>query len=170
MSKYNYSNEIVNKSDRKRLYFFEEISDMLTLYDSTNKEVNELIYWLYFLSRGNDYREPKKYITNEKYELKPDKQIDENTFIRNVWNNDLIIYNIVSTIHDNKSWQIEDVLSDIIEKIYFILDKIIFPDYRPGLDYEDTRYYVEVEYISKEEQEIIKREHNIDFKEQDWRA
>lgn len=170
MANFDYSNGEVNRSDRKRLYFFEEISDMLTMYDSTSNEVNELIYWLYSLSRDRAYREPKNYRTNDNYELKPDRQTDENTFVRNVWNNDLIIYNIVSTIHDNNSWGTKDVLSEIIEKIYFILDKVIHPDYRPGLDYEDTRYYVEVEYISKEKQEEYKKEHNMDFKEENWRA
>ena len=170
MSKFDYSDGIVNKTDRKRLYFFEEISDMLTMYDSSDNEVNELIYWLYSLSQGSSHLEPKNYEVNFDYELKPDKQTDENTFVRNVWNNDLIIYAIVSTIHDNNSWGEKDVLSDIVEKIYFKLDKIIHPDYRPGLDYEDTRYYVEVEYISKEKQEEIKKEHNMDFKEENWRA
>ena len=104
------------------------------------------------------------------YQLKPDQQTDENTFVRNVWNNDLIVYSIVSTIHDNNSWETKDVLSDIVEKIYFKLDKIIHPDYRPGLDYEDTRYYVEVEYINKEKQDKMKSEHNMDFNEENWRA
>ena len=170
MEKFDFSEGIINKSDRKRLYFFEEISDMLTMYDSSDNEVNELIYWLYSLSRNISYRESKDYETDFDYELRPDKQTDENTFVRNVWNNDLIIYAIVSTIHDNNSWGEKDVLSDIVEKIYFKLDKIIHPDYRPGLDYEDTRYYVEVEYISKEKQEKLKAEHNMDFEENDWRA
>ena len=170
MGKFDYSKGIVNTSDRKRLYFFEEMSEMLTLYDSSDNEVNELIYWLYSLSQRVSYLEPKNYETNFDYELKPDRQTDENTFVRNVWNNDLILYAIVSTIHDNNSWGEKDVLSDIIEKIYFKLDKIIHPDYRPGLDYEETRYYVEVEYISKEKQEKLKAEHNMDFEEKNWRA
>ena len=170
MEKFDYSESIIDKTDRKRLYFFEEMSDMLTMYDSTSEEVNELIQWLYSLCRSVSYREPRHFETTCDYELKPDKQTDENTFVRNVWNNDLIIYAIVSTIHDNNSWETKDVLSDIIAKIYFKLDKIIHPDYRPGLDYEDTRYYVEVEYINKEKQERIKAEHNMDFKEEDWRA
>ncbi len=170
MGKFDYSKGIVNTSDRKRLYFFEEMSEMLTLYDSSDNEVNELINWLYSLSQSVSYLEPKNYETNFDYELKPDRQTDENTFVRNVWNNDLILYAIVSTIHDNNSWGEKDVLSDIIEKIYFKLDKIIHPDYRPGLDYEETRYYVEVEYISKEKQEKLKSEHNMDFEEKNWRA
>lgn len=170
MAKYDYSNGKIDKSDRKRLYFFDELSDMLTMYDSSSEEVNELIYWLYYLSRGLSYKEPKSYETKSDYELQPDKQFDENTFIRNVWNNDMIIYSIVATVNDNNSWETKDDLTDIIRKIYFILDKIIHPNPRPGLDYEDTRYYVEVEYINKEEQERLKKEHNLDFKEEDWRA
>ena len=77
---------------------------------------------------------------------------------------------MVATVNDNNSWETKDDLTEIIRKIYFILDKIIHPNPRPGLDYEDTRYYVEVEYINKEEQERLKKEHNLDFKEEDWRA
>lgn len=170
MTKFDYSNGIVNKSDRKRLYFFEELSDILIMHDSTNNEINELIYWLYSLCKSSSYQEYKKYKSNYKYDLFPDKQVDENTFMRNVWYGDMIIYSIVSAVHDNNSWSIKDSLSEIIEKIYFILDIIIHPDYRPGLDYEDTRYYVEVEYISKEKQEGILKEHNMDFKKENWRA
>ena len=59
MSKFDYSNGFVDKKDRKRLYFFEEITDILVMYDSTNSDVNELIYWLYSLSRSVSYREYK---------------------------------------------------------------------------------------------------------------
>ena len=69
MEKFDYSNGIVDKTDRKRLYFFEEISDMLTMYDSSDNEVNELIYWLYSLSRNISYREPKDYETDFDYKL-----------------------------------------------------------------------------------------------------
>ena len=170
MGKFDYSKGIVNTSDRKRLYFFEEISEMLTLYDSSDNEVNELIYWLYSLSRNTSHLEPKNYETSFDYELKPDKQTDENTFIRENDTHDLRIYTIIATIQEESTWAIRDALYDITDKIYHKLDKIIHPDYRPGLDYERVRYYTEVEYISKEEQKRIKAEHNLDFKEEDWRA
>lgn len=170
MSKYDYSNGIVKKSDRKRLYFFEEITNMLIMYDSTSEDVNELIYWLYSLCRSVSYREYNIHNHNSKYELQTDKQLDENTFIRNIWDGDMIIYSIMSSICDNNSWIINDSLTEISRKIYFILDKIIHPDYRPGLDYENTRYYVEVEYINREKQKELNEKYNISFREQDWKA
>jgi len=169
MTKYDYSNGKVDKSDRKRFYFFEELSDMLTMYDSTSQEVNELIYWLYCLCRSKDFKEPIDYRTNYDYGLKPDKQFDENTFIRNVWNNDVMIYALVQTVCDNKSWQVKDDLNVIVKQIYDILEKVIHPNYRPGLDYEDTRYYVEVEYINKEKTEELEKQ-GMDFKRENWRA
>ena len=70
MSKFDYSNGFVDKKDRKRLYFFEEITDILVMYDSTNLDVNELIYWLYSLSRSVSYREYKIRKSKKKYKLK----------------------------------------------------------------------------------------------------
>ena len=170
MAKFDYSNGFVDKKDRKRLYFFEEITDILVMLDSTSEEVNELIYWLYSLSRGVSYREYKLKKYKKKYDLKPDRQVDENTFIRNIWNNDMLIYSIILSIHDYSSWCTKDVLTEIVDKIYWIMDKIVHAYYRPGLDLEDTRYYVEVEYISKEKQKEIKEKHNMDFEEENWRA
>ena len=170
MTKFDYSNGIVDRKDRKRLYFFEEITDILVMLDSTNDEVNELIYWLYSLSRSVSYREYKIRKSKKKYKLKKDRQVDENTFIRNVWNNDMFIYCIILSIHDYSSWCTRDTLTEIVDRIYWIMDEVVHPNYRPGLDLEDTRYYVEVEYISKEKQKEIKEKHNMDFEKENWRA
>ena len=138
MSKYDYSNGIIDKSNRKRYYFFSEFSKILTMYESTSEEVNELIKWLYTL--------------------------------RNVWVQDLRLYSLVAAVHETGSWGRKDVLSEITFEIYKKLNDIIHPNPRPGLDYEEVRYYSEVEYISKDEQIKIKKEHNIDFDEKNWRA
>ena len=169
MGKYDYSNVYIDKSNRKRLYFYEVITDIMTTYDSSNDEVNELIYWLYFLSHGKDYREPQKIFKAKPCDLKADKQVDENTFIRNVWKPDLTLYSIVSGICTGSEFQEKDVLYDITKKIYFMLDDIIYPDYRQGLDYEDTRYYVEIEYINEEQTKKLE-EHGMNFHREDWRA
>ena len=80
-----------------------------------------------------------------------------------------MIYALVQTVCDNKSWQVKDDLNVIVKHIYDILEKVIHPNYRPGLDYEDTRYYVEVEYINKEKTEELEKQ-GMDFKRENWRA
>lgn len=170
MKNENITVDYVDKSDRKRLYFYSEITKILIMYESSDKEVNDMIYQLYTLSNSLKDIEPKPKRSFITVETKGDKQFDEDTFIRNVWKDDIIIHSIIASIFENQVWCIEDSLSKITEDLYFKLDKIIHPDYRPGLDYEDVRYYVEVEYIDKEKQEELQKNHNLDFKEEDWRA
>lgn len=167
---YDYSNAKIAKNYRKRYYFLSEFSKILTMYESTSEEVNELIEWLYTLS--NSLSEIEQYTTNINYNhnLKEDEQVDENTFRRNVWMQDLRLYSLVAAVHETASWGIKDTLSEIISELYHKLDDIIHPDPRHGLDYEEVRYYTEIEYINKEKQEKTKSEHNLDFKEENWRA
>ena len=149
MGKYDYSNAIVDKSYRKRYYFFGEFSKILSMYESTSDEVNKLIEWLYTLSNSLSEIEPYRTGIKYEYDLKPDEQIDENTFRRNVWMQDLRLYALVAAVHETGSWGIKDTLSDIVFEIYEKLNDIVHPNPRPGLDYEEVRYYSEVEYISR---------------------
>lgn len=160
----------IDKSNRKRLYFFSEISKILSMYNSTNDEVNELINWLYILSNSISEIEPYETSIHYTYNMKQDERVDKNTFRRHVWTQDLRIYSIVASIIENSSWENKDILYDITNNIYHKLDKIIHPDYRPGLDYEEVRYYAEVEYINKEKQKYNEENYNLDYKEEEWRA
>ena len=164
------SNYYVDSSDRKRLYFFAEMSKILVMFDSSDEEVNDLIYKLYTLSNSLKDIEPRRKRIVYEHDKKEDKKVDDNTFIRENDVHDLRIYMIIATIQEESTWSINDSLYELSNKIYHKLDKIIHPDYRPGLDYEKVRYYTEVEYISKEKQEQIKSKHNLDFKEENWRA
>lgn len=170
MNKNDYSNAFVDISNRKRLYFFTELSKILEMYESTNKEVNDLIYWLYALCNSSRDKEPKRTNIIYNVDLKPDKKYDDNTFIRNIWEQDLVIYSITSSICDYSPWENKDVLLDIVKNIYFKLDNIIFPKYRQGLDYANTRYYVEIEYINEKKQKEREEKYNLNFKEENWRA
>lgn len=76
------------------------------------------------------------------------------------------MYFIVAAICEDSSWGVRDILYDISHRIYKKLDDIIYPDYKPEVDYEEVRYYVEVEYISKEKQKEIKEEYCLDFKKE----
>ena len=40
MSKYDYTNSTIDKSDKKRLHFYEELFTILELLESENNEVN----------------------------------------------------------------------------------------------------------------------------------
>lgn len=170
MGKYDCSNAIIDKKDRKRYYFFSEFSKILNMYESTSEEVNELIEWLYTLSNSLSEIEPHSIDTHYDYELRPDEQVDENTFRRNVWMQDLRLYSLVAAVHETGSWGVKDTLSDIVYEIYDKLNDIIHPNPRPGLDYEEVRYYSEVEYIDEEEQKYREENYNLDFKKDEWRA
>ena len=47
--------------------------------------------------------------------------------------------------------------------MYKILDKVVHPYHKKYLDLEEVRYYIEVEYITKEEQKELEEKHNIIF-------
>ena len=73
MRKYDYSNAKVDKKNRKRYYFFDEFSKILTMYESSDKEVNELIEWLYTLSNSLSEIEPYRTGIKYDYNLEPDE-------------------------------------------------------------------------------------------------
>jgi len=98
----------------KDCIFFSEISKILSMYESTSEEVNELISWLYILS--NSISEIEPYETNIHYthNMKEDERVDINTFRRHVWTQDLRIYSIVASIIENSSWENKDILYTLI--------------------------------------------------------
>ena len=162
MPKYDYSNSTVDKSDKKRLHFSEELFTILEITESVNEEVNELIGWMgivlgyYTRLPIKEDREPIDY-------LKPDKKINDYTYIRNVSNQDIRLYSIISSIKECSAYNVDDSLADITEKLYYLLDKVVHPYHRKNLDLEDVRFYVELEYINKEQQEEILKKHNIKY-------
>ena len=46
MPKYDYTNSTIDRSDKKRLHFYEELITILEITESVNDEVNELIGWM----------------------------------------------------------------------------------------------------------------------------
>ena len=98
MPKYDYTNSTIDRSDKKRLHFYEELYTILELHESVNEEVNELIGWLGVVL-GYYTRLPKSISekTLDNY-LKPDKKIDDYTYIRNVSIQDIRLYSIISSI------------------------------------------------------------------------
>lgn len=161
MPKYDYSNSTIDVSDKKRLVFYKELYKILELHESVNEEVNELIGWLGVvlghytrLPRQRDVEDIKEY-------LKPDQKTDDNTYIRNVSIQDIRLYSFISSIIECSAYHSNDSLSDITEKLYHLLDEVVHPYHRKNLDLEDIRFYVELEYITKEQQLEIQKNHNI---------
>ena len=161
MPKYDYTNSTIDRSDKKRLHFYEELFTILEITESVNEEVNELIGWMGVVL-GYYTRIPEPEIESSSY-LKPDKKINEYTYIRNVSNQDIRLYSIISSIKECSAYNVDDSLADITEKLYYLLDKVVHPYHRKNLDLEDVRFYVELEYINKEQQEEILKKHNIKY-------
>lgn len=161
MPKYDYSNATVDISDKKRLHFYQELFTILELHVSTNDEVNELIGWMGIVL-GYYKRLPNQIdVEDLKDYLKPDQKTDDNTYIRNVSIQDIRLYSFISSIIECSAYHSNDSLSDITEKLYHLLDVVVHPYHKKNLDLEDVRFYVELEYISKDKQQEITKNHNI---------
>ena len=161
MAKYDYTNSTIDRSDKKRLHFYEELFTILELHESVNDEVNELIGWLGIVL-GYYTRLPESIKLIDNY-LKPDKKINEYTYVRNVSIQDIRLYSLISSIVEYSGFRASDSLSDITEKLYYLLDKVVHPYHRKNLDLEDIRFYVELEYYSKEKQHEYETKHNIKY-------
>lgn len=148
---FDYSKGKIDKSNKKRIIFINRMSYLMQEFDSTSKEVNELIDWLFCLSEGVTYCDSTFEISRRDYNLKPIKYVDKNKVIKHVWNNDMHLYSYAMLLHEYNYWSNEDVLTDIIKELYFKLDKIIHPSDDSDRDYKDINYYVEVEYVDEEQ-------------------
>ena len=162
MPKYDYTNSTIDRTDKKRLHFYEELFTILEITESVNEEVNELIGWMGVVL-GYYTRIPDSKEKDSTDYLKPDKKINDYTYIRNVSNQDIRLYSIISSIKECSAYNNNDSLSEITEKLYYLLDKVVHPYHRQNLDLEDVRFSVELEYINKEKQQEILKKHNIKY-------
>ena len=148
---FDYFKGKVDKTNKKRIIFINRMSYLMQEFDSTSNEVNELIDWLFCLSEGVPYHDPTLDVSKNDYNLKPLEYINRNRLIKQVWNNDMHLYSYAMLLHEYNYWSNKDVLTDIIKEIYFRLDKIIHPSDGSHRDYEDIKYYVEVDYEDEEQ-------------------
>lgn len=146
---FDYSKGKVDRKNKKRIIFISRMAYHMQEFHSTSKEINELVDWLYYLSEGLDFHDPTVDFSRDDYNLKPVEQLDKNRFIKEVWESDMHLYSYAILLHDYNYWSNKDVLTEIIKEIYFKLDKIIHPSDGSHRDYEDIRYYVEVEYVDE---------------------
>ena len=116
MPKYDYTNSTIDRSDKKRLHFYEELFTILEITESVNEEVNELIGWMGVVL-GYYTRIPESKEKDSVDYLKPDKKINDYTYIRNVSNQDIRLYSIISSIKECSAYNNNDSLSEITEKL-----------------------------------------------------
>lgn len=153
---YDFTDGTIDNSNKKRLIFIERMSYLMQQFGSSNEEVNELIRWLYAKASSNNYHD-EAFIWHYKLPKMKIKKINKNTYRREVWEDDFYLYSYVKLLHDYIGWIENDVLSEIIEKIYFKLDKIIFPYSKKNRDIKELRIYTEYEFINWNKQIICNK-------------
>ena len=141
--------KITKTSDLERKSFVNNMAFNMQLYESSSSEVNELINWLLCMSDDCVYREEVK--DRKDVKLKPKQKTDENTVIAEVWENDIILLSNVTILHQYLIGKEPDVLTDIVDKLFFALDKIVHPYDDYSRDLKNVRFYVELEYEPKEQ-------------------
>ena len=142
----------MDKFQKFKHLFYENILNGLFDYQSTSNEINELLDKFSDLTFGvkesnsfqNDYGNSQPNKINKDIIL-------ENKIVREVDINDLVLYIIFKFLHENEKFGYNEKYEKIIQDIYFKLDKLIYP-YPNSDDDINIRYYVEVN-IEKEENE-----------------
>lgn len=142
----------MDKFQKFKHLFYENILNGLFDYQSTSKEINKLLDKFSDLTFGvkesnsfqNDYDDSQPNKINKDIIL-------ENKIVREVDINDLVLYIIFKFLHENEKFGYNEKYEKIIQDIYLRLDKLIYP-YPNSDDDINIRYYVEVN-IEKEENE-----------------
>lgn len=150
-TKYDFSDRQIDKSNKKRLIFIERMAYLMEQFGSSDEDVNELIRWLYAKASNNKYHN-ETLVWHYKISVKKIKKIGKNLYHREVWEDDFYLYSYAKLLHDHIGWTEKDVLSEIIEMIYFILDKIVFPYSKKRRDIKELRIYTEYEFVDWEKQ------------------
>ena len=47
----------IDASNKERIFYFKNISEIMRYYNSSSEEVNELVNWLYSLTNGFEYKD-----------------------------------------------------------------------------------------------------------------
>ena len=142
----------MDKFQKFKHLFYENILNGLFDYQSTSNEINKLLDKFSDLTFGvkesnsfqNDYGNSQPNKINKDIIL-------ENKIVREVDINDLVLYIIFKFLHENEKFGYNEKYEKIIQDIYLRLDKLIYP-YPNSDDDINIRYYVEVN-IEKEENE-----------------
>lgn len=140
-------------NENDRICFYKNILYGLENYNSSSDEVNSLLTKFY----------DKVFELNSKYKrFKKDKnQVpfiavrEGNKVIKEVDENDLIMYMIFKLLHENVGFNIQDDLSKLIYEIYCKLDKVVFP-YQKNMSCDAIfNYYTQIIYEEERWKKII---------------
>ena len=137
----------VNFNDKERINYLATVTQILINYNSTDKEINTWLNYLYLLSNSEIYRE--KGLLNKSAESfnNTNKKIGKRIIRKEIYIGDLYIYTHIAGIYEYYPFKYNDILDELIGKIYFKLDKIVHPYYeKKDIDLNDIRYYSELEY------------------------
>lgn len=145
-------NELINGkvdySNKKRIDFIRQMAAAMSDFNSSNKEVNNLINLMFAKSEKVPYVEDT--YDCRKIKLKDVEKINDDIVIKEVHKADLYLFAYASLLHEYIGWNSKDVLTDIISTIYFKLDEILHPYLETDRDMIDSRYYIELEYEKEE--------------------
>ena len=142
----------MEKFQKFKHLFYENILNGLFDYQSTSKEINKLLDkfsdLIFGVKESNNFQ--NDYGNSQPNKISKDI-ILENKIVREVDINDLVLYIIFKFLHENEKFGYNEKYEKIIQDIYLRLDKLIYP-YPNSDDDINIRYYVEVN-IEKEENE-----------------
>ena len=82
-TKYDYTAGIVNKQDKRRKMFINEMAFYMQQFESTSMDVNDLINWLFCMSDDQHYY-PIELSAND-IDLEPIKKLDENRIFKEIF-------------------------------------------------------------------------------------
>lgn len=149
--KYDFSKGKVDNSIKERIIFIERLALIMQNYCSTNKDIDELVNWLYAKASDSKYWGCDVKSAADNFEGKSLIKIDDNRIVKEVFYNDLILYVYSVALYEHNTWSSKDVLSDIIKELFFLLSKMVFPKDEEKRDIVADRYYIELEFLNKNE-------------------
>lgn len=141
---------MVNYKDKERIIFFRNIAFCIQKYESSNDEINRLIYEFYCKCfrinyDKNDYH---KLVLNNK--TCDDFFVNNRKIIHQISECDLILSTAFKILYEYDIGCFNDDLTDIISKIYWKFDELIYPKFNnENRDIKDIKYVVEITFEEK---------------------
>ena len=146
--------DIKGRSDENdRMSFYKNILYGLETYNSSSDEINSLLTKFY--DKVFELNIKNKRFKKDKNQETFLAVKEDNMIIRQIDENDLIIYMIFKLLHESIDFNIKDDLSNLIFEIYYKLDRIIFPYLKNKSCDAVFNYYAQIIYEEDEWKKII---------------
>ena len=141
--------DIKGRSDENdRMSFYKNILYGLETYNSSSDEINSLLTKFY--DKVFELNIKNKRFKKDKNQETFLAVKEDNMIIRQIDENDLIIYMIFKLLHESIDFNIKDDLSNLIFEIYYKLDRIIFPYLKNKSCDAVFNYYAQIIYEEDE--------------------